>query len=59
MSRFRVLLFSLLVAGCAQSPERASTPQTSGATRRVDTLCMQDCMGSQAGKQFCEDRCSF
>ena len=53
MSRARILLLVLLIAGCAQSPGSTTV------RHRIDTSCMQDCLGNQGDRQFCEDRCSF
>jgi hypothetical protein len=51
---FALLFLTLLASGCG-APAQRSGP----APRHIDTQCMQDCMGVQAGREFCEDRCSF
>ena len=41
----------------APSPQPAapSTPKP----KRIDTLCLNDCLGSGASKALCEDRCTY
>jgi hypothetical protein len=58
--RAGVLFLILLVVGCTHV-QSSGPPEsrTEKSTRRSDMLCMQDCMGTQADKQLCEDRCSF
>ena len=55
-----VLLAALLAAACGSAPSANRTDaQAKASNRPIDTLCMQDCMGDQAGEEFCKDRCSF
>ncbi len=55
-----ILFLVLLAAGCSHM-QSSSQPEsrTAKPSQPTDTLCMQDCMGSQAGEEFCKDRCSF
>ena len=60
--RASVILIALAVAGCSYFPNRSEPAQqgTSPSTPRgIDTLCMNDCLGSGGTKEFCEDRCSY
>jgi len=60
--RASAILIALTVAGCSYFPNRPepTRPGTSSSTSRgVDTLCMNDCLGSGATKEFCEDRCTY
>jgi len=55
-----VLLAVLLAAGCGSAPSaNRADAQAKASNRPIDTLCMQDCMGDQAGEEFCKGRCSF
>ena len=41
---------------------RSESPQQrapSSIARRIDALCMNDCLGSSATKEVCEDRCAY
>jgi len=41
---------------------RSESPQQgapSSDSRRIDTLCMNDCLGSGGTKELCEDRCTY
>lgn len=63
-SRFLALSAATLLlhaVGCAQvqSPGGAPESRAEKAGRRSDALCLQDCLGTQADREFCEDRCSF
>jgi len=53
--RASVILIALAAAGCSYFPDRSS----SSTSRGIDTLCMNDCLGSSATKEFCEDRCTY
>ena len=60
--RASVILIALAVAGCSYfwnrpEPPRPGTP--SPTPRGIDTLCMNDCLGASATKEFCEDRCTY
>ena len=60
--RTSVILIALAVAGCSYLPDRSGPPQqgtSSSTSRGIDTLCMNDCLGSNGTKEFCEDRCSY
>jgi len=60
--RASVILIALAVAGCSYFPDRSGSPQrgaSPSASRGIDTLCMNDCLGSNGTKEFCEDRCSY
>jgi hypothetical protein len=60
--RASVILIALAAAGCSYFPDRSEPAQrgaSSSATRSIDTLCMNDCLGSGATKEFCEDRCTY
>jgi len=40
---------------------RSESPQQrapSSIPRRIDTLCMNDCLGAGGTKEVCEDRCT-
>jgi len=58
-----VILIGLLIAACAAPPQRAEPlagkPVSLPAHRSLDTLCLDDCLGDNAGKEFCEDRCAY
>jgi hypothetical protein len=57
-----VILIALAAAGCSYFPNRSDPPQqgaSSSTSRGIDTLCMNDCLGSSATKEFCEDRCTY
>ena len=61
--RISVVLLALLAA-CSSSPDRSapsSQPPTASVPKRpgTDTLCLNDCLGSGASKELCEDRCSY
>jgi len=55
-----IVFLIALAAGCAHTPP-SSPPEsrTEQSSTPTDTLCMQDCLGSQAGEEFCKDRCAF
>jgi len=61
--RARVILIALLAAGCSSSPERPAPSQPPAASspkqRMVDTLCLNDCLGNNGSKEFCDDRCTY
>ena len=60
--RASIILIVLATAGCSYFPNRSEPAQqgTSLSTPRgIDTLCMNDCLGSSGTKEFCEDRCSY
>ena len=40
----------------SESPQQGAPSSTS---RRTDTLCMNDCLGSGGTKELCEDRCTY
>jgi hypothetical protein len=40
----------------SESPQQRTPSSTS---RSIDTQCMNDCLGSSATKEFCEDRCTY
>jgi len=40
----------------SESPQQGAPSSTS---RRIDTLCMNDCLGSGGTKELCEDRCTY
>ena len=60
--RASVILIALAAAGCSYFSNRSEPAQhgTSPSTPRgIDTLCLNDCLGSGATKEFCEDRCTY
>ena len=60
--RASVILIALAVAGCSYFSNRSqpSRPGTSSPpSRGIDTLCMNDCLGSSGTKELCEDRCTY
>jgi hypothetical protein len=64
MMRFSVVLLALLVVACSSTPDRSApssqTPKASAPKRPgVDVLCLNDCLGSGASKELCEDRCNY
>jgi hypothetical protein len=57
-----VVVILCFVAACSHVvPSSGAQTENSAAKRerQIDKLCMQDCVGSQAGEEFCKDRCSF
>jgi hypothetical protein len=49
------LVLLLALSGCAA----ARAPGGSApAPRPIDTLCLDDCLGTGGTHEFCEDRCS-
>lgn len=64
MMRFCVVLLALLAAACSSSPDRppnSSEPPKASVPKRpgVDVLCLNDCLGSGASKELCEERCNY
>jgi len=61
--RIAILLIALTAAGCTSAPQQAEpSPQQSAVPARhrlLDRGCFDDCMGTNAGKEFCEDRCTY
>ncbi len=60
--RISIILIALAVVGCSYFPSRSEAPRpvtSSSTSRGIDTLCMNDCLGSGATKEFCEDRCTY
>jgi len=51
-----ILIVLVLAAGCASSSDRSTTPPRRPG---IDTLCLNDCLGSGTTKEFCEERCSY
>ncbi|HET7199717.1 MAG TPA: hypothetical protein VFI80_02745 [Burkholderiales bacterium] len=56
--RAGMIVIVLLLAGCASPSDRGATPHRP-ASRGIDTLCMDDCLGAGGNKDFCEDRCTY
>jgi hypothetical protein len=55
--RASIILIALAVAGCSNFPD-PSEPQQRALPHRplgIDTFGMNDCLGSGAAKEFCED----
>lgn len=56
-------LYKLVIS--RSSPEERSAPRPQPAApstpkpARLDTMCVNDCLGNGGGKAFCEDRCSY
>jgi len=50
------MVISRYGASRSESPQQR-TP--SSIPRRVDTLCLNDCLGSSGTKEVCEDRCTY
>ena len=60
--RASVILIALATAGCSYFPNRSEPTQqgtSSSTSRGIDSLCMNDCLGAGATKEFCEDRCTY
>ena len=61
--RISIILIALLTGGCSSAPQRAEPSPQQGAAppahRLLDRFCFDDCMASQAGQEFCEDRCTY
>ena len=62
--RTSIVLLALLAAACSSSPDRSapsSQPPKASVPKRpgVDVLCLNDCLGSGATKELCEDRCNY
>jgi hypothetical protein len=60
--RIIIVFIALLAAGCSSDPQRDEPSPHQGATpahRLLDQGCFEDCMGVNAGKDFCEDRCTW
>lgn len=61
--RTAIVLIALIAAGCTSAPQRSEPSPQQGAVppahRLLDRGCFDDCMGTNAGKDFCEDRCTY
>jgi hypothetical protein len=56
-------LYKLVISRSSVAGQPAPAPRVPARTppksRGVDTLCLNDCLGSGATKDLCEDRCSY
>jgi hypothetical protein len=60
--RIAAIFITLLIGGCSGQPQHSEPPPPQGAApahRLLDRFCFDDCMDSQAGQDFCEDRCTY
>jgi hypothetical protein len=52
------LLLAFAACSTSRNPPNAETSPAPKASRQIDRLCFQDCMGNGGTREFCEDRCT-
>jgi len=62
--RTGVILIGLLLAACGTpatpiGPSQGRAAASATTHRPLDSQCLDECLGDNAGKDFCEERCLY